>query len=182
MTIYKTECPFCGAAIKVDNPRKHFTCSYCGSNLRLNIKENELPPPIDELALKRAETERIVRINRIKAAEAQYKTDNESRQYAIKISIILGIIGSLLFILGFIAGDLSGNPDSPFYIISMLGFACLLCIVVIWARLLTKKSSSYTDCEKIEIPYPLDNLDKKNIELSKKTSNPLVLLILNVNP
>lgn len=36
--------------------------------------------------------------------------------------LLLGAIGAILIIIGWFGGSLSGNPDSPFYMIAMIGF------------------------------------------------------------
>ncbi len=52
----------------------------------------------------------------------------------IIFTIILGILTIILFAIGFILGSASGNPDSGWYAIAILGFATGFGIVSIWEK------------------------------------------------
>ncbi len=47
-------------------------------------------------------------------------------------SIILGIIGGLMIIVGFVLGSATENPDSGLYVIAIVGFIPLYAIFGIW--------------------------------------------------
>lgn len=57
-------------------------------------------------------------------AKKQQKTKSFTRtikKSKLLQSLLLGALGAVLAIIGFFGGSLSGNPDSPFYTLSMLG-------------------------------------------------------------
>ena len=64
--------------------------------------------------------------------EEERKDRQKSNVVKTILSIILGIIGFPLMIIGFIAGSTSGNPDSGLYAISLVGMFIVMIIPIMW--------------------------------------------------
>lgn len=65
--------------------------------------------------------------------EHRKEIEHEKRtKKKIRISIMLGIIGMVLLIVGTVLGEESGNPDSGLYAIAALGIFPLCAIAMIW--------------------------------------------------
>ena len=156
MTIYKTECPFCGAKISVEDPNNHFFCSYCGGKLKLKLKNNPTLSPSSVADLKRAETEQILAMNQIKVNEENRIADKESQKSRKKTSIVVACIGSFLLIVCWFIAKASGDPDSPFYMLSMLGLLCLISIPIILDHKDDNDESRVFKDGKVEAPYCVD--------------------------
>ena len=120
------KCPECGANLSIEKERDYCYCQYCGTKIILdNGSTTHTYRNIDEARIKEAELESALRMKEIEITE-------KNKAIKIKASIILGIIGSLLLILGFIGGEATGNPDSGIYMISFVGLFAFMAIAWIW--------------------------------------------------
>lgn len=69
--------------------------------------------------------------------EEQKRIDEENKKNKknkIILSIILGILGATLMIVGGVLGSLSGDPDSGWYMMTLVGLFVIISIVFIWAN------------------------------------------------
>lgn len=69
--------------------------------------------------------------------EEQKRIDEENKKNKknkIILSIILGILGATLMIVGCVLGSLSGDPDSGWYMMTFVGLFVIISIVFIWAN------------------------------------------------
>ena len=60
-----------------------------------------------------------------KQQRAQSLTRNIKKSKVLQC-LLLGALGAILMIIGFFGGSLSGNPDSPFYMVAMIGMFPLM--------------------------------------------------------
>lgn len=68
----------------------------------------------------------------IEEQKRQEEEKKKQRQIKILATIILGITGGFMFIGGALLGSASGDPNSGWYSMEILGFFPLLAIVPIW--------------------------------------------------
>ena len=133
------KCPECGAALNIEEGREQIFCSYCGTKIMVHndkMKQMEL-----------AEKKRL-------ASEKMTKTK-------IKISLILAVVGILMMSLGYLAGSATGDSDSGFYMISMIGFFPLMGAAYIW--LFSKDKEDEDDFEdKAKVPSSISDYQSKN--------------------
>lgn len=126
MKLVKLKCEGCGNILKVNEELKKVTCNYCGTEFLVDdgaIKHTYRK--IDEARIKEAEVSEKVRLKELELEELKIKSKEKSKAFKIKISIILVIV----MIIGWFLGEISGNGDSGFYMIS---FVSMLAIVYIW--------------------------------------------------
>lgn len=64
-----------------------------------------------------------------KQQKAQSFTRNIKKSKFLQC-LLLGALGAVLIIVGWFAGDLSGNPDSPFYVIALIGMVPFIGAVI----------------------------------------------------
>ena len=99
-------------------------CPYCGGKLL-----------VDPVAFRDV----LVEKERTKRVEMEYEQEDKRRADAsrrrlgrIKASVVLAAVGILMFLVGDFAGEASGNPNSAWYFMSLLGLFPLFGIPFIW--------------------------------------------------
>ena len=120
-------CPRCGSNLEVEENRDTVFCQYCGTKIMIH-NENEYEYHYvhrDEAAIKQAETDRIVRMRMLEIEEEKRQEEISEQRKKKKSSIKLAICGVVVSILGFFLAELSGNPDSAFYFIGLIGLAMI---------------------------------------------------------
>ena len=117
-------CPACGAGLELDIDNLISFCPYCGGKLLVD------PVAFRDVLVERERTRRI---------EMEYDQEdkrmadaNRRRLWRIKASIVLAAVGILMYLVGDFAGEATGNPNSAWYSMSLLGLFPLLGIPFIW--------------------------------------------------
>lgn len=119
MKIQSLRCPDCGASLSIDGELKQCFCQYCGAKIILDDgSTTHTYRKVDEARIKEAEVSAQIRLKELEMEEKKRLTEEKSKANKIKLSIILGIVGGLLQFIGFMAGEASGNSDSPLYMLS----------------------------------------------------------------
>lgn len=126
------KCPECGADLSVEQGREFSFCSYCGTKVIINNENEHIYRTIDEAAIKQAETDRMVQLKKMELEEKKRISDQKTLALKIKISLSLAIVGILMMAIGGLAGSASGDSDSGFYMLSMVGFFPLMGAAYIW--------------------------------------------------
>ncbi len=93
MKLLTLKCPSCGGQLSVEEGRDFIFCQYCGTKIIID-RDNEFTyRHIDEADVKRAETERIVKLK-----ELEFEKENRGNQ---TVSIIVCLI-ALVFVLSIV--------------------------------------------------------------------------------
>ena len=143
--LISVKCPDCGAQLNIEEGRKTAFCSYCGAKIIIR-DDNEITfREVNEAELKKAETDRIIQLKKFEFAEKQRADKAKKTQLRIKASIVLGIIGGGMMIIGWIGGSISGNSNSSFYTMSMMGFIPIVAIGYVWLAALRMDDSDSLD-------------------------------------
>ena len=98
------KCPDCGAALDIESTRDTAYCTYCGAKIKITYDNEIVVRHIDDAEIKRAETERIVRLRELDIKESKLKkrkSSSVSSSLAIALLIGLALI-FFLFIKGFV--------------------------------------------------------------------------------
>lgn len=141
------KCPECAATISVEEGRTQCFCSYCGAKIAITNENEFVYRNVDEADVKRAETDRTIKLHKMKFHEKMTKTK-------LVIGLISGILGILFFIIGVISDE--SDSDLSFTIIGMfLLFASLMSFI--------GSKDENDDIEGgIKIPSSVLNYEKKN--------------------
>lgn len=154
-------CPKCGANLSVEAGRDILFCEYCGAKILLNDENTYTIRNVDEAKIKQAETDRIVRIKQMEIAEKKAEAAQKNLKLKIKISLILAVVGILMMVIGYMLGGATGNSDSGFYMLSMVGFFPLMGAAYIW--LSSKNKDEEDDLgDKVKAPSAVTDFQKKN--------------------
>ena len=130
--LISVKCPECNAVLDLEENRKQAFCTYCGTKILINNENEYTYRHIDEAGIKRAETERIIKLKKMELAENKRRAEERTKMLKIIISLILATVGIVMMIVGYIAGDATGDSDSGFYMLSMVGMFPLMGAAYIW--------------------------------------------------
>lgn len=127
------KCPECNAALSIEENRKHCFCQYCGTKIMVDDGSTmHTYRKVDEARIKEAEVNESIRLSELMLEEKKYADKKRAKAFKVKASIVLGIVGSILLVVGFLGGEATGNPDSGVYMISFIGMFALMAIAFIW--------------------------------------------------
>lgn len=116
MELKAVTCPSCGGSVHIPDNEKDCFCTFCGSRIAVDDGSKTVTyRTVDEARLRELELE-----------AKQLELDEKHRPFRIKLMLVLGVLGFVMIILGFFMGSESGDSNSPWYMVSMLGMAALL--------------------------------------------------------
>ncbi|MGB4092432.1 MAG: hypothetical protein WBK46_10920 [Ruminococcus flavefaciens] len=110
MKLVSYKCPNCNASIQVDDSKRSFFCTYCGSPVNIDLGENVFTyREINEAEIRRAEAEENIQLSKLeyklKKKELQEKRNKEileQNERLMKPMIIFIGIMLAFFILVFV--------------------------------------------------------------------------------
>ena len=102
------ECPSCGAHLSVAEGREKIFCEYCGTQIIVTNENEHTYRQVDEAAIKRAETERMIRLKELELQEKEEERSRKGRKVAYTLALIFVILGGtlLLFAKKFVQGEI----------------------------------------------------------------------------
>ena len=109
MKLVSYKCPNCNASIQVDDTKRSFFCTYCGSPVNIDLSENVFTyREINEAEIRRAEAEENIKKNKndykLKKMELKHKKSQEDWDMVMKyVPMLFKIIFAMLIFLVIIA-------------------------------------------------------------------------------
>ena len=116
------KCPSCGADLPMEEGRTEMFCAYCGAKIIMTNENEHIYHNIDEAAIKKAETERIVQLKKLEIMEKRRAAREKRHKFKMALSLILGVIG----LLSVVVASVSGDGDAPGAMVGMICFPILL--------------------------------------------------------
>lgn len=132
MKVISLKCPECSASLSIEEGRDQLFCQYCGAKIVLQNENERIYRRIDEADVKRSETERLIRLKELEMEAAKREDEKASKRLKVKISLALVVVGIAMAVFGNFLGEASGNPDSSFYAMSVLGLMLMMGAGYIW--------------------------------------------------
>lgn len=120
------KCPECGALLNIEADRSTAFCSYCGAKIVVHRDNEVIWHEIDDAMIKKAETDRIVRINEMKLRQEESQEDRKTQKLKIKMGLLIFVAGVLIIIAGAFLIHASYDSYAPSYQLIMLGNILLL--------------------------------------------------------
>ena len=148
------KCPECGAMLNIEENRTQAFCSYCGAKVLIHNENEFTYRHVDVADLERAETERVVQLKKMELAEKENSDKKTIRNMKIFFSVLFFVSGVIMIPGGFLLGDKTGNPDSGFYMLSIVGLIVVMAAGVVGASLASNKNEEDRDNSR-------DNLEGK---------------------
>ena len=163
MNMIKLQCPGCGATLEVDDSRQYCFCSYCGTKIMVQNENEYIYRRIDEAEVAQAETDRMIRMKQLEYLEKKRIDDEKTKKLKIIISLALAAIGVPMMVFGGMAGSASGDPDSGYHFLSLVGFFLLLGVAYIWLFSANKDDDDdLAFGDKAKVPESISDYEKKN--------------------
>lgn len=129
MKIISLTCPSCGAGlenIKVRDGMGTCFCTYCGTKIAIQDENQFTYRQIDAARIKEVEAAQAIRMKELEMEERRRKDQRKRTLFTATIALILATIGLLMIVVGYLVGSASGISDSPFYVVSLMGFFPIL--------------------------------------------------------
>lgn len=104
--LISVKCPDCGQTLSIEENRTQAFCTYCGAKVLISNENEYVFRQIDEADIKKAETERIIRMRELEIAEK-----NTSLRKVL--TIIWLIVTLVLLVIAVILMLSPGNDDMP---------------------------------------------------------------------
>ncbi len=162
------KCPECGATLNIEEDRKQAFCTYCGTKVLIHNDNEYIYRNIDEARVKQAETDRIVKEKQMEFAERRWQAEEAKRKGRIKLALGLGAVGVLLMIVGQMAGKATGDSNSSFYMLAMVGMLIAEVGAIVAMSGKTEEETDgniYSDTAKLpDIAYNYERKDYRAIE------------------
>ncbi|MCF0133064.1 MAG: hypothetical protein HUJ72_04290 [Blautia sp.] len=117
VSLVQLKCPSCGADLEIQEGRDYTFCQFCGTKVQIQNDHEYVYRHIDEAGLKRAETERMVKMKELEFEEEKRK----NKKKTIKIWLITTIV---FLGLGFLGLVMEMAFDS------FLGFPLMFCLSI----------------------------------------------------
>lgn len=133
LQLISLKCPECGATLNIEDGHKQIYCSYCGAKIYINNENEYTIHTIDEADIKRAETDRMVKMRQLdnEEHERRISADDKNRRFQKLIGGICFGFGIILIILATIAtmADLRVDTDLYYQIGLLLTFGGIVCVI-----------------------------------------------------
>ena len=157
------KCPECGATLSIEEDREQAFCTYCGAKVLIHNENEYVYRHIDEAGIKQAETDRLVRMKQMELAERKRADEQKAKSLKIKIALIMAALGGILIVVGFLAGDASGDSDSGLYMITAVGFFSLFGAAFVGLSMIDNNKDESVDLgDKAKVPSSISDYQKKN--------------------
>ena len=122
--LISVKCPDCGQTLPIEENRTQAFCTYCGAKVLISNENEQVVRHIDEADIKKAETDRIVRLRELEITKK--KSSHQKLLTALWIILSLALLTLAVLIM---LSPSNGKESSWTY--GFL-FFFLFCIPVIW--------------------------------------------------
>ena len=104
--LISVKCPDCGQTLSIEENRTQAFCSYCGAKILISNENEYVFRQVDEAGIKKAETDRIIRLREMELAEK-----NSSLRKAL--TIIWIVLSLILIVIAIVLMLSPGNESMP---------------------------------------------------------------------
>lgn len=104
--LISVKCPDCGQTLSIEENRTQAFCSYCGAKILISNENEYVFRQVDEAGIKKAETDRIIRLREMEIAEK-----NSSLRKAL--TIIWLVLSLILIVIAVVLMLSPGNESMP---------------------------------------------------------------------
>lgn len=105
--LISVKCPDCGQTLSIEENRTQAFCSYCGAKILISNENEYIFRQVDEAGIKKAETERLIRLKELELQEQREIHGRNLRRVLTVIWIVISVV-LLIIIIGKMAGSSSG--------------------------------------------------------------------------
>ena len=156
--IIAVKCPECGADLNVEEGRSQVFCTYCGTKVLLHNENEFVYRTIDEAGVAQAETDRIIRLREMDLVEKK----EEEKKKKLKIALWIFIGSAALMVIGGILAAISGDSNSPMYMLAMLGLLGVMGAGIM--AMIVADGNKEKEEKDGKVPSSIDEFEKKNYQ------------------
>ena len=129
--VRKCECGNCGAKLEFEENREFAFCQYCGTKVILDDYRS-VHRYVDEAKIKESDVKEKIILKELELEEKRREEEKQERKAVQNLAIKIGIIGIVMIVVGCFLGSLTGDGDSPFYWIGLIGFFPTAGAIFLW--------------------------------------------------
>ena len=96
--LISVKCPDCGQTLSIEENRTQAFCSYCGAKILISNENEYVFRQVDEAGIKKAETDRIIRLREIEIAEKNSSLRKALTIIWLMLSLTLIVIAVVLML------------------------------------------------------------------------------------
>ncbi len=96
--LISVKCPDCGQTLSIEENRTQAFCSYCGAKILISNENEYVFRQVDEAGIKKAETDRIIRLREIEIAEKNSSLRKALTIIWLVLSLTLIVIAVVLML------------------------------------------------------------------------------------
>ncbi|MBR0406274.1 MAG: hypothetical protein IJI68_13895 [Eggerthellaceae bacterium] len=125
MRLVSLVCPRCNAnleSIRLEDGVNTLYCNYCGTKIALQDENQITYRQVDAARIKEAEVSEAIRMKELEMEEHRREDQKKRDALMAKTAIFLAALGFLMMIAGYALGSVSGDSNSSFYMLALLGF------------------------------------------------------------
>lgn len=142
------KCPECGASLPIEEGREKMFCSYCGVPVIMTNENEHIYRHIDEAKIMQTEADRAIQLKKMEIIERKRAAGEKTKKIKIIVSIVMGIVGVLLMLLGAGMGSLVG---------------LLVLEGIMWIWIMNDGKEDELDLgDKIKVPSGISDYEKKS--------------------
>lgn len=162
----KLECPGCGANLELKEGNRDFAfCEFCGAKITFDDFRST-HRVVDEARLKEAETEQMIKLKQLEWAEKQEAENARKKQLKIKITVILGIICAVSFLIVVVT-----NSEFFLFVGGLVFLAGFFILHSDYFQSNRNEGNSIADIGKIRVPDDIAGFIDENYEVVKSVLN-----------
>ena len=168
VNLIPVKCPECGSTLKIEDFRTHAYCSYCGAEVLIHNENEYTVRHIDEADLKKAETDRLVKLKQIELYEKETNGITEAGNEQFKKAILCYVFGSLIVLIFGCMDEIFGKDKKTIFdTMVIIGTIPIIIGTIIGANYaissgkfssVIKKYLSYENEEEIKNPTQSNNV------------------------
>lgn len=120
MQLVPIVCSKCGGTIQAPAGEKSCFCTFCGTQLLIDDGSKTVTyRTVDEARIREAEIAQALELKKLEIEETR-------RTFRLKLALVVAAIGVLMLVGGNFLGHASGDSNSPWYMVAMVGFFPLM--------------------------------------------------------
>lgn len=104
--LISVKCPDCGQTLAIEEGRTQAFCSYCGSKILISNENEYIFRQVDEADVKRAETDRIIRMHEL-------QIDEKNSSFRKTLTVVWIILSMILILIAVILMLSPGSKNTP---------------------------------------------------------------------
>ncbi len=163
-------CPKCGADLSYEDGRTEMFCSYCGAKVIITNENEHIIRNVDEAGIKKAETERMIRLKELELEERQQQQRGHIRKILTYIWIGALIVIAIISLIIWLRGGTDAGFDAVSFLLYVGGAVGAGGAYLIFSVLPDKENEKVLlQNGGIRFPKSLEPFSEQNVDVVEQT-------------